>query len=93
MFYGGAPQPYWTNLTDPTTLRACSARIIVFDLCADTPAACYGENQGRDNTALDQASKSTNEMPYCCGQLGFFAPHAHGTSDRESPVPRRGSNP
>jgi hypothetical protein len=25
----------------------------VFDLCADTPAACYGENQGRDNTALD----------------------------------------
>jgi hypothetical protein len=49
----GAPQPYWTNLTDPTTLRACSARIFVFDLCADTPAACYGENQGRDNTALD----------------------------------------
>jgi hypothetical protein len=25
----------------------------VFDPCADTPAARYGENQGRDNTALD----------------------------------------
>jgi len=38
------------------TRRLCvhvSARIFVFDLCADTPAACYGENQGRDNTALD----------------------------------------
>jgi hypothetical protein len=32
-------------------------------------------------------------MPYCCGQLGFFAPHAPGISDRESPVPQRGSNP
>jgi hypothetical protein len=33
---------------------ACMFRAnFVFDLCADTPAACYGENQGRDNTALD----------------------------------------
>jgi hypothetical protein len=33
---------------------ACMFRAnFVFDPCADTPAACYGENQGRDNTALD----------------------------------------
>jgi hypothetical protein len=38
-------------------------------------------------------SQSINEMPHCCGQLGFFAPHPHGTAGIESPAPRRGSNP
>src|ERR1700722_12537513 len=72
MFCGGAPRPYWTNLTDPTTLRACSARILC-SICAPIPRRhVMVKTKGATILLWTRRRKAPTKCPTVVGSLAFL---------------------